>query len=74
VLLSSVARGGATAPAAPAPAPAGVSTRTVHIVRSGENAYTIARSFGVPLDALLKANGLTKRSVIKPGQAIRIPG
>ena len=74
VLLSSVARGGATPPAAPAPAPADASTRTVHIVRSGENAYTIARSFGVPLDVLLKANGLTKRSVIKPGQAIRIPG
>ena len=71
VLLSSVARGGANAPAAAA-APA-TSTRTVHIVRSGENAYAIARAFGVPLDALLRANGLTKRSVIKPGQAIRIP-
>jgi membrane-bound lytic murein transglycosylase D len=65
VLLSSVARGGST--------PAGSTARTVHIVRPGENPYTIARSFGVPLDALLTYNGLTKRSLIKPGQAIRIP-
>jgi LysM repeat protein len=71
VLLSTVARGSAKAPAA-GPAPV-AATRTVHIVRSGENAYTIARAFGVPLDALLQANGLTRRSVIKPGQAIRIP-
>jgi membrane-bound lytic murein transglycosylase D len=66
VLLSSVARGGGK--------PAGDATsRTVHIVRPGENPYTIARSFGVPLDVLLAQNGLTKRSLIKPGQAIRIP-
>jgi len=64
VMLSTVARG--SAPKAPA-------SRTVHIVRSGENAYTIARSFGVSLDALLRENGLTRRSLIKPGQAIRIP-
>jgi len=83
VMLSSVARGAAKAPAAAARTPSrtpgaaattgAATTRTVHIVRSGENAYTIARSFGVPLDALLKENGLTRRSLIKPGQAIRIP-
>ena len=66
VLLSSVARAGAK--------PAGdAASRTVHIVRPGESPYTIARSFGVALDALLAQNGLTKRSLIKPGQAIRIP-
>ena len=76
VMLSSVARGGGKAPAAGSPGAAAApstATRTVHIVRPGENAYTIARAFGVPLDALLRENGLTKRSLIKPGQAIRIP-
>jgi membrane-bound lytic murein transglycosylase D len=52
--------------------PEGASHR-VHIVRPGESAWTISRQFQVPLDALLKENGLTKRSLIKPGQAIRIP-
>ena len=69
VLLATVARGRKPASAAPA----GTVSRTVHIVRAGENASSIARSFGVSLDALLKQNGLTKRSLIKPGQAIRIP-
>ena len=74
VLLSSVARAG-RAPASTAhPATPVAGVRRVHIVRSGENLYTISRAFGVPLDALLKQNGLTKRSLIKPGQAIRIPG
>jgi membrane-bound lytic murein transglycosylase D len=49
-------------------------TRRVHIVQSGESAWTISRKFQVPLGALLRENGLTKRSLIKPGQAIRIPG
>jgi membrane-bound lytic murein transglycosylase D len=73
VLLSSVARAGRK-PASPARAPAtATGARTVHIVRPGESPYTIARSFRVPLDALLQHNGLTRRSLIKPGQAIRIP-
>jgi len=79
VLLSSVARAGrkpasgARPPAAATAATAATAARTVHIVRPGESLFTIARTFGVPLDALLKHNGLTRRSLIKPGQAIRIP-
>ena len=73
VLLSSVARVSRKHSAAP-PAAAATGSRTVHIVRAGESAYSIARTFGVPLDALLKSNGLTKHSRIKVGQAIRIPG
>jgi membrane-bound lytic murein transglycosylase D len=52
--------------------PEGGSQR-VHIVQPGESPWTISRQFQVPLDALLKENNLTKRSRIKPGQAIRIP-
>ncbi len=73
VLLSSVARAGRK-PASPARPPATtMAARTVHIVRPGESLYAIAQTFGVPLDALLKRNGLTKHSSIRPGQAIRIP-
>jgi membrane-bound lytic murein transglycosylase D len=53
--------------------PPEAGSRRVHIVKPGESAWTISRLFQVPLDALLKANGLTKRSLIKPGQAVRIP-
>ena len=48
-------------------------SRRVHIVQPGESPWTISRQFQVPLDALLKENGLNKRSLIKPGQTIRIP-
>jgi membrane-bound lytic murein transglycosylase D len=48
-------------------------TRRVHIVRSGESVWIISRQFQVPLEGLLRENGLTRRSLIKPGQALRIP-
>jgi membrane-bound lytic murein transglycosylase D len=72
-MLSTAAR----LPAAPKPAaarsPASGAPR-VHIVRPGENAWTIARRFQVKLGELLRENGLTKSSLIKPGQTLRIPG
>jgi membrane-bound lytic murein transglycosylase D len=49
------------------------TTRRVHIVRAGESPYSIAQSFGVSLADLQRANNLTRRSVIRPGQSIRIP-
>jgi LysM repeat protein len=54
--------------------PTGTIRRTVHIVRSGETLSAIAEQFGVPLTSLLQANRLNRRSRIKPGDAIRIPG
>jgi membrane-bound lytic murein transglycosylase D len=47
--------------------------RRVHIVRRGETLYGIAEQFNVSLSALLSANRLTTRSVIRPGDSIRIP-
>lgn len=42
-------------------------------VRSGDSPWTIARRLGVRLDALLRANGLGERSILRPGQWLRIP-
>jgi len=43
-----------------------------HTVRNGESAWTIARRYGVPVKALLSLNGLSGKSVLKPGAVLRI--
>ena len=50
---------------------AGGATR--HRVARGETASGIARQHGIGLTALLEANDLTMRSVIRPGDVLRIP-
>jgi len=42
-------------------------------VRRGDTLSHIARHFRVPLSALLTENGLSMRSVIRPGDILRIP-
>jgi membrane-bound lytic murein transglycosylase D len=66
---SSTTRSSAARPAAPR----GATPRRMHVVREGETLGGIAERFGVPLSSLLNANGLTSRSVIRPGQSLRIP-
>ncbi|HXM37536.1 MAG TPA: LysM peptidoglycan-binding domain-containing protein [Gemmatimonadales bacterium] len=44
-----------------------------HRVAPGETASTIARRHGIGLAALLEANDLTMRSIIRPGEVLRIP-
>lgn len=51
-----------------------VSGATQHRVVPGETASGIARQHGVALAALLEANDLTMRSVIRPGDVLTIPG
>ena len=63
--------GGAPAPAAPA-APAPEAART-HEIRPGDTVSAIARANGVSVDAVLSANGLTRASIIYPGDVLRIP-
>ena len=46
---------------------------TSHRVAAGETASAIARQHGIGLMALLEANDLTMRSVIRPGDVLRIP-
>jgi len=53
-----------------APDPDG-STR--HRVALGETASGIAHQHGIELTALLEANDLTMRSVIRPGDVLLIP-
>ncbi len=50
------------------------SSPTAHIVQAGDNLYRIALRYGVTIDALMAANGLTTTSVIVPGQTLAIPG
>src|SRR3989440_4543858 len=50
-----------------------IDSETEHRVAPGETASTIARQHGVGLAALLDANDLTMRSVIRPGEVLRIP-
>jgi len=46
---------------------------TVVQVRKGDTLWDIARAHGVSLTSLLSANGLSKRSMIRPGDRIRVP-
>jgi membrane-bound lytic murein transglycosylase D len=51
----------------------GSSVPASHRVQAGETASQIAHRYGVDLDALLDYNGLSRTSIIKPGQRLRIP-
>jgi membrane-bound lytic murein transglycosylase D len=44
----------------------------VHEVRRGDTLSRIASRYGVPLRALFERNGLDGRSILRPGQVIRI--
>jgi murein DD-endopeptidase MepM/ murein hydrolase activator NlpD len=61
-----VAPGEQRADGAPEPA-------TVHHMRRGDTLYSIARRHGVPLAALIEANGITNPSRVPAGAAIVIP-
>ena len=72
----------AEAPKAPEPAPSTPATletkaaavaHAVHIVSPGESLFRIATAYGVRMADLLGLNRLTERSVIHPGQRLRIP-
>jgi len=40
---------------------------TVHVVKTGENLWSISNSYGVPLHTILELNGLPSTSSIVPG-------
>lgn len=60
--------------AAPAPAPAPAEPEPIrHKVKRGETAYTIARLYNVPVDALAEWNGLGSDFTVREGQFLLIP-
>jgi membrane-bound lytic murein transglycosylase D len=69
-------------PARPRPAaePTAVATQDqradsrVHLVRRGETLAGLARQYGVSVQALRDANGLSERDPIRAGHPLRIPG
>lgn len=56
---------------APPPPPSGGS---IYIVRRGDTLYSIARRFGVSLQALITANHIRNPNLIYVGQRLIIPG
>jgi len=44
-----------------------------HIVAQGDTLWDISRTYGVSVEAIRQANGLRRRSLIKPGQRLIIP-
>lgn len=55
------------------PAPSAVRTATA-VVRPGDTVTAIAARAGLPVAAVLSANGLGARTVIRPGQVLVLPG
>ncbi|GAA4034907.1 hypothetical protein GCM10023063_18950 [Arthrobacter methylotrophus] len=70
------------APSAPAAKPAPTAQATVaptitpaattHIVKAGDTLSRIAASYGVSVSSVLSANGMTLKTIIYPGQRIKI--
>jgi len=44
-----------------------------YVVQSNDTLWDIARAFGISVDSLCAANGLGRRTVIQPGQRLRLP-
>jgi sortase A len=47
--------------------------QTVYVVQGGDSLWKIAESYGITVDALVEANGISKDDVIHPGQELIIP-
>ncbi|NLF16672.1 MAG: LysM peptidoglycan-binding domain-containing protein [Lentisphaerae bacterium] len=46
----------------------------IHVVKSGDNPWTVARRYGVPHADLMRWNELTSASVLQVGQKLRLRG
>jgi len=61
----------APTPGAPTPSPR--STPRVYVAQAGDSLSTIAARFGVTVQALMAANGLTNPNLVNVGQVLVIP-
>ncbi|WP_350346873.1 LysM domain-containing protein [Agromyces sp. G08B096] len=66
--------GAASAPAAPIAAAPPQPEIARHTVAAGDTMSGIAARYGIGLDDLLSANGLSRSSLIFPGQSVVLPG
>jgi LysM repeat protein len=51
----------------------GTRGTVVHTVRKGETVTSIARKYGTSIESVLRANGLSSRDKIYPGQTLKVP-
>jgi membrane-bound lytic murein transglycosylase D len=58
----------------PVPPPPVQSGQRTHLVRRGDTLKSLAKRYGVSIQALREANGLTERDPLKAGVALKIPG
>lgn len=54
-------------------APAAAAAERTYTVRTGDTLWDVARKLHVPVKALIAANGLGKRALIKPGMTLKVP-
>ena len=59
--------------ATPPPSDGDNGAASTHVVRAGENCWTIAESYGITVNALLRANQLDARCLLYPGDELTIP-
>lgn len=66
----------ASVPAATAGAPPAATDASdrQHVVARGDNPWTIARRYRLPVAQLLSLNGLAAGATLRPGQVLRVPG
>jgi len=57
----------------PTNAPAPIINNS-YTIKTGDTVTSIAARFGVSIDAVLKANGLSRSSIIYAGRSLKIPG
>jgi murein DD-endopeptidase MepM/ murein hydrolase activator NlpD len=51
----------------------GFSEETTHVIQRGETIYSIARSYGVTVQAVLSLNGISDARTVQAGQRLKIP-
>lgn len=64
--------GGTAAPVSPAPSSSGDGEATTHVVGSGESLSTIANQYGLDVQALAAANGITDVNAVWAGTLLRV--
>jgi len=62
-----------TSPTSPSPTPKSAQRYVQHKVLAGETLSSLAKKYGVTVQAIAKANGLKNQDVILVGQKLRIP-